>query len=167
MAKVTVTLNLSDVMLDELRAEAARTKKSFAYVVAQKLEKPTTESGASDSETQKLLLHLLDKFYHFEAEILGSNMAIGELAMRAVRASAGARFYARVATSFEQDLAHYLTNGQVQAPAVKKRQFEQMDVSSVAFEKYYLTVPYERLVENPAIAVSFEEKQAALKKQAS
>lgn len=168
MAKVNVSLSLPDEVLQQLKREASDQKKSLGEVVSECLQNKNIQSSDQNvkgepvevNETNRLLVHLLDRFYQFEANILGSNMAIGELSMRAVRASAQAVFWARLATSFNQDITSYLTAGRAPEAPVKKCQLDGMEACAVAFGKYYLAIPYDQLIHDPVIVGTFEEKRA-------
>ena len=75
---------------------------------------------------------------------------LGDLTARAVKASAGARWFARMSTTYSQEMTQYLaemaknTDMRIDKE-VMKQQMAQFEKNSKSFEEHYLQDPWDKL----------------------
>ena len=140
MAKtITVVTKVEQQVYERLVKLAAAQKKSVAELVRELIEKELAGSvqGASVGMPEAIV----ERLDALEQQMAFHHNALGELLIKAVRAGAGARYFARLATSYGQDIAGYMSNQKPLEAQTKKSQMAEFEKKAKEFEQHFLKSP--------------------------
>jgi hypothetical protein len=144
MAKTfTVGTKVEKQVHDHLTQLAAAQGKSVSEVARELIEAGLKRSvlGASDGQPEAVL----DRLGVLEQQIAFHHNALGELLMKAVKAGAAARYFARLTASYGQDITSYLTTQQPLDAQSKTSQMAQFEKKCREFEQHFLMSPFDKL----------------------
>tara|TARA_Y100001933_G_C18495651_1_gene354350 strand:- start:59 stop:454 length:396 start_codon:yes stop_codon:yes gene_type:complete len=99
--------------------------------------------------TRELIEQSLDKREDAEDSLLNEiramRMQLEDLTARAVKASAGSKYFSRLSTSYLQDLTSLVTTEKLLDQKSKKQQMAQFETKSAEFEQHFLEGSWEEL----------------------
>jgi phosphoserine phosphatase len=132
MAKLPmVGVKLEPEMHVAIAKLAALEKKTVSEVVRELIEAGLARTARPDTQ-------LID-------ELTLMHRQLAELGLRTLKASAGAKYFARLTTAFAQDLTSYVTRDEVLDQQTKQKQMEQFDRKCQELEDHFLKDPFNRL----------------------
>lgn len=144
MAKTfTVGTKVEKDIHEHLTKLAAAQGKSVSEVARALIEAGLKRAaqGVSDGQPEAVL----ERLGSLEQQIAFHHNALGELLMKAVKAGAAARYFARLSTSYGQDVTSYLTTQTPMDAQSKAAQMAQFEKKCREFEHHYLMSPLDKL----------------------
>lgn len=144
MAKTfTVGTKVEKEVHEHLANLAAAQGKSVSEVVRELIESGLKRSvqGVSDEQSEAVL----ERLGALEQQIAFHHNALGELLLKAVKAGAAARYFARLSTSYGQDISSYLTTQTPLDSHSKQAQMAQFETKCTEFEQHFLMSPLDKL----------------------
>lgn len=144
MAKtISVGTKLDEKTHAHLSKMAAAQGKSVSEVLRQLIEESLQGSaqdvsgGSSDS--------VLERLASLEQQIAFHHNALGELLVKAVKISTGARYFARLSASYGQDITSYLTTQKPMDSQAKQNQMAQFEKKCREMAQEFLMKPMDEL----------------------
>lgn len=103
--------------------------------------------------TRELIEQGLGRHQSIETEVLDRlnvmSTELAELTARAVKASAASLYFAKLATDFTQETAHFVTTSKIEGQPLdqetKRQRTANWDKKAKEFEQIFLTAPFEKL----------------------
>lgn len=144
MAKTfTVGTKVEKEVHEHLTQLAAAQGKSVSEMARDLIEAGLKRGaqGRSDGEQEPFL----ERLGILEQQIAFHHNALGELLMKAVKAGAAARYFARLSASYGQDITSYLTTQKPLDAQSKQAQMAQFEKKCREFEQHFLMTPYDKL----------------------
>lgn len=144
MAKTfTIGTKVEREVHDHLVQLAAAQGKSVSEVARELIESGLKRNahGASVEAPEALT----ERLGILEQQIAFHHNALGELLMKAVKAGAAARYFARLSTSYGQDITSYLTTQKPLDAQSKQAQMAQFEKKCREFEQHFVMTPYDKL----------------------
>lgn len=144
MAKTfTIGTKVEKQVHDHLTQLAAAQGKSVSEIARELIEDGLKRSaqGVNAGEPEAVL----ERLTALEQQIAFHHNALGELLMKAVKAGAGARYFARLSTSYGQDITSYLTTQQPLDAQSKAAQMAQFEKKCREFEQHCVMSPFDKL----------------------
>ncbi len=143
MAKGTITVRLSEELLEAFKAEAKISGVTVSKIVVDAIEAseiknieepragslevspPAPEAlvneSANSSEPRVSLEDLAERVWSLECYLKGGNIALGQLTMQTVRTAADGQFYGKLAVEYLMDVATFLVTHELADEETKKR----------------------------------------------
>lgn len=135
MASPQVTVRLDPETYKTLVKLAELDKKNLAELTRELIEQGLGKRQTIETE-------LLERLNMMSAEL-------GELTARAVKASAASLYFAKLATDFTQETAHFVTTSKIEGQPLdqetKWQRTANWDKKAKEFEQVFLTAPFEKL----------------------
>ena len=94
--------------------------------------------------TQQESSGVIGRIDALEQMIVFHHNALGEVLLKAVKASAGAQYFARLSTNYAQDLTSFLSSHQPLDSKTKKDQMNHFNLKSREFEEQLLRASFEQ-----------------------
>lgn len=144
MAKTfTVGTKVEKEVHEHLTQLAAAQGKSVSEVARDLIEAGLKRGalGANDGQSEAVL----ERLTTLEQQIAFHHNALGELLMKTVKAGAAARYFARLSTSYGQDITSYLTTQKPLDSQSKQAQMAQFEKKCREFEQHFLMSPFDEL----------------------
>ena len=137
MAKTTTIGTKVDSETHEKLAKLAATQnKSVSELVRDLIE----ESLTRDAQERPAALPeaVTEQLDRIEQQLAFHHNALGELLVKAVRAGAASRYFARLTASYGQDITSFLTTQKPLDAQTKGQQMAQYEAKCAEFENDYL-----------------------------
>lgn len=144
MAKTfTVGTKVEKEVHEHLTQLAAAQGKSVSEVARELIEAGLKRGAQGVSEAPPETV--LERLTSLEQQIGFHHNALGELLMKAVKAGAAARYFARLTASYGQDITSYLTTQKPLDVQTKQAQMAQFEKKCREFEHDFLMAPFDKL----------------------
>lgn len=134
----TVGTKVTPAVYETLSLMAAEEKCTVADLIRKLIDDRVSNDGA-----RPVMPDAMRKLESIERQIAFHHEALGELLVKAVAASAGAQYFARLTTSYGQDLTSFVSSQQPMDKQTKLDQMSQFEKNSKEFEKKCLTMKFE------------------------
>lgn len=144
MAKTfTVGTKVEKEVHEHLAQLAAAQGKSVSEVARELIEAGLKRGAQDFNDGQPEAV--LERLASLEQQIAFHHNALGELLVKAVKAGAAARYFARLSTSYGQDITSYLTTQKPLDAQSKQSQMAQFEKKCREFEQHFLMSPFDKL----------------------
>jgi predicted DNA-binding protein len=134
----TVGTKVTPEVYEALSRIASDQNKTVADVMRELIDQ-----GVSDERPRQIPDEVLEKIESLEQMVRFHHNALGELLVKAVKASAGALYYSQLNTSFGQDLTSFVSMSRPLDKETKKEQLAQFSIRSKEFEEQILSARLE------------------------
>lgn len=132
----TVGTKVTPAVYETLSLMAAEEK----CTVADLIRKLIYDRVSNVADSKQVMPDAIKKLESIERQIAFHHEALGELLVKAVTASAGAQYFARLSTSYGQDLTSFVSSQRPMDKQTKLEQMNQFEKNSKEFEKRCLTM---------------------------
>jgi hypothetical protein len=122
----TVTIRLPQELLASYQRQAREQSKTISDIVREKLLTAET----AQTQPAELSAEIKEQLHDMNITIEATLNAVGKVMGAAVKESAEARSYARLATSYAIDLTSYLTDKKVLDGAAKEQKMKALDLKA-------------------------------------
>jgi len=122
----TVTVRLPQELLESYQRQAKKQNKTISDIVREKLLSAET----ARAQPTELSAEIKEQLHDMNITIEGALTAVGKVMGAAMKESAEARSYARLAVSYAIDMTSRMTERKVLDGAAKERKMKELDLKA-------------------------------------